>query len=64
MFKTNATAIMWGETYDVTVLNGPDKGGFYAVEVMFAEGDWTGKMCIMKENVWLDEVVVPVQAMN
>lgn len=64
MFKTNATAIICGETYNVRVITGPDKKGFYMVEVMFAEGDWTEKMGIMKENVWLDEMEVPVQAMN
>lgn len=64
MFKTNATAIICGETYEVKVVTGPDVSGFYTVDVMFADGDWTERMGIMKENVWLNENEIPEYTIN
>jgi len=64
MFKTNATAIICGETYNVKVIKGPDKDGMTTVDVMFAGGDWIERMGIMKENVWLDLNETPIFAMN
>ena len=64
MFKTNATAIICGETYNVRYVKGPNKDGMCTVIVPFANGDWTEKMAITKENVWLDSKEIPVVAMN
>ena len=64
MFTTNATAIILGETYSVRLIKGPNKDGLCTVEVPFVDGDYTERMAIAKENVWLDDLEVPVYAMN